>query len=109
MTKSMTLRSKSMPCRVCRTLLRHAGKRERRIQGLQGVIIVSYTAWHCSCCKRLAPTAPGIADSKYRYSDAVIAKVRGLLRHMSYAAASDVMLLGHGFKIPVSTIGEWDV
>ena len=109
MTKTLTLRSKSMPCRVCRTLLRHAGKRERRIQGLQGVIIVSYTAWHCGKCKRLAPTAPGIAASKYRYSDAVIAKVRGLLRHMSYAAASAVMYREHGFTIPLSTIGEWDV
>ena len=109
MTKIMTLRSKSTLCIKCRTRLRHAGKRQRRIQGLQGIIIVSFTAWHCPECKRLAPTAPGIAGSKYRYTSGVIAKVRGLRKHMSRQAASDVMFRDHSFRIPISTIGEWDV
>ena len=107
--KTMTLRSKSTPCTVCRTQLRHAGKRQRRIQGLHGIIIVSFTAWHCSHCKRLAPTAPGIASLHSLYSDAVTAKVRGLRKHMSRQAASDVMFRDHGFRVPISTIGEWDV
>ena len=109
MTKTMTLRSKSTLCGKCRTRLRNAGKRQRRIQGLEGVIVVSFTAWYCNKCGTLAPTAPGIAINKYRYSDRVIAKVQGLLRHMSYMSASSVIYREHGFWIPVSTIGEWSV
>lgn len=109
MTKTMTLRSKSTLCGVCRTRLRNAGRRKRKIQGLEGIIVVSFTAWHCSSCKTLAPTAPGIAINGYAYSDRVIAKVCGLLRHMTQEAVAGVIYREHGFWIPLSTIGDWRV